>query len=287
MPSYAAGVRYLSASLLAVSASCSSGGPASPPTPPPLPRPRIVAHRGASHDLPENTLAAFRRAWELGVEGIELDVHTTRDGEVVVIHDPTGRRTTGADRPIAELTLAEVQALDAGAWKGPAFTGERIPTLAEALATVPRGRTVFVEIKTKVDTVDTIARAIRAADVPGRGGHVALQSFDPDALAAAALAVPGAAAYWTVDPPVDTTRPDQPRPLPYPAAMVDEAVARGFAGVALDYRAVDDALLGRLRAAGLLVDVWTVNDPATIATWAARDVRWIETDRPDLVSVAR
>lgn len=273
---------------LAAAAACSSPRSSSPQssssqssaTPPA--RPRIVAHRGASHDAPENTLAAFRRAWELGVEAVELDVHVSRDGEVVVIHDATTARTGGVDRRVAEQTLAELKAHDVGRWKGPAFAGERIPTLAEALATVPSGRTIFVELKTGPDTAEAVARAIRQADPRPRGGVVALQGFAPAALAALAAALPGAAAYWTVDPPVDDRDPERPRPLPYPPGLAEEARRHGFAGVALFHGSVDDELLARLAAAGLLVDVWTLNEPADLARWSARDVRWIETDRPDL-----
>jgi glycerophosphoryl diester phosphodiesterase len=248
------------------------------PAPTDVTMPRIVAHRGASHDAPENTLIAFRRAWELGVEGVELDVHLTRDGEVVVIHDATTRRTAGRDRPVAAQTLAELKSLDAGGWKSPEFAGERIPTIAEAMATIPRGRTMFIELKSKLDTAARVARAIRAADPRPRGALLALQGFDPVALAAFAAELPGVPAYWTVQPPLD----DEDRPLPYPLAIVDEAKRHRFAGLALLHVSTSDELLDAARRAGLLVDVWTINEAPELARWHARDVRWIETDRPDL-----
>ena len=240
---------------------CSS--PQQPVTSPPS-RPRIVAHRGASHDHPENTLAAFRAAWALGVESVELDVHITKDGEVVVIHDATTKRTGNVDCEVADQTLAELRTLDVGA-------GERIPTLAEALATIPSGRTLFVEIKTARETARVIGRAI------GVRKDVALQGFDPDALAALQDAT-GAPAYWTVDPPAENDRR-----LPYPLAVIDEAKRRGFTGLALFHGSVTPRFVTIAREAGLLVDVWTVNDAAELADWLALDVRWVETDRPDLV----
>lgn len=242
-------------------------------------RPRIAAHRGASADAPENTLAAFRRAWQLGVEAVELDVHVTKDGAVVVMHDANTKRTAGLDRPIAEQTLAELKTLDAGAWKGPAFVGERIPTLGEVLATIPPGRAMFVEIKSGPETVPTVAAAVRA----GRpsSANILLQGFDADVLGALAAALPDAPAYWTVDPPVDEAH----RPLPYTKDVIDEAKRRGFAGVALLHSSVDDALLAAARDTGILVDVWTLNEAPLLAAWAGRDVRWIETDRPDLAPV--
>ncbi len=258
-------------------AGCSSAQPPSSTAQPPS-RPRIVAHRGASHDFPENTLSAFRHAWKLGVECVELDVHVTRDGEVVVIHDATTKRTAGLDRPVAEQTLAEIKTLDAGSWKGPAFAGERIPTIAEAIATIPSGRTMFIEIKSNEQTAPAVANAIRRANPRANGAEIALQGFEPKALAAFAAELPWAKAYWTVDPPLDA----QDRPLPYPRSVVADAVRHGFPGLALLYLSVTDELLADARAAGLLVDVWTLNEAPELAAWYARDIRWIETDRPEL-----
>lgn len=239
-------------------------------------RPRIVAHRGASFEAPENTLSAFKRAWALGVESVELDVRVTKDGEVVVFHDETTLRIGGVDRAVADQTLAELRALDVGAWKHAKYARERIPTLAEALATMPAGRTMFVEIKSPPDTADAVAEVVRKARPTSVS--IALQAYDPAALSALAAALPDAPAYWTVDPPRDAR--DQMQP--YPPSLIDDTKQRGYAGLALDHRGVTPALLDAARDAGLLVDVWTVNDTALLAEWGGRDVRWIETDRPEL-----
>ena len=89
----------------------------------------IVAHRGASHDAPENTVASARLAWKQGADAVETDIHLTRDGKVIVSHDKTTRRTTGRDGVIQEMTLAELRALDAGSWKSKEFAGEKLPLL--------------------------------------------------------------------------------------------------------------------------------------------------------------
>jgi glycerophosphoryl diester phosphodiesterase len=272
--------------IAALTACGSAPAPAPPPTAPDSPsvtRPRIVAHRGASHDAPENTLSAFRRAWELGVECVELDVHVTRDGHVVVMHDATTKRIGDRDRRISDQTLAELRELDVGGWKSPAYKGERIPTLGDVLTAMPNGRTTFVEIKSGPDTVGAVAAAIKSANLGSRDAHVALQSFDAPTLVALAAAVPEAPAYWTVDPPIDDRDPSTPRALPYTTAVIDEAKRNGFPGVALLYSAVTDDLLVAAEAAGISVDVWTINDAPVIGQWQKRGVRWIETDRPDLV----
>lgn len=244
-------------------------------------RPRVVAHRGASAEAPENTLAAFRAAWALGVEAVELDVRLSRDGAVVVIHDATTARVAGVDRPVAAQTLAELRALDVGAWHGPAFAGERVPTLAEALAIVPPGATLFVELKTTAADARAVTEAIRAAAPLAPGAQVAWQSFDADALAALAAGLDGAPAYWTLGAPRD----DADRIVPYAPAVIAAARARGFAGLALDARAVTPALLADARAAGVLIDVWTVNDADALTAWLATDVRFVETDRPALAPI--
>jgi glycerophosphoryl diester phosphodiesterase len=100
----------------------------------------IYGHRGASGELPENTLAAFRRTVELGVPGIELDVHLSRDGVPVVIHDETVDRTTDGSGAVADLTVADLAALDAG-------SGEPVPTLAQVLDLVQDHLHVNIEIK--------------------------------------------------------------------------------------------------------------------------------------------
>ena len=90
---------------------------------------QIVAHRGASHDAPENTLAAHRLALAQGADCVETDVHLTGDGRLIVIHDKTTERTTGVAGRVAEMTQDALRALDAGRWKGEKFVGERLPLL--------------------------------------------------------------------------------------------------------------------------------------------------------------
>lgn len=227
-------------------------------------------------------MAAFRRAWELGVESVELDVHLTRDRHAVVIHDPTTKRVAGVDRPVADQTLAEIRALDAGSWKHATFRGERIPTLAEVLDSVPAGRTLFLELKSDAATIPDVVATVVAHDPRPRGGHLALQAYDPDTLAALSKALPAVPAYWTVNPPVEQTPAGEQIALPYPRALIRQATARGFTGLALLYSSVDREFLDAARAAGLQIDVWTINDAVELTDWQSRNVRWIETDRPDL-----
>jgi len=111
-----------------------------------LPQRGVAAHRGASESHPENTLAAIRAAVDGGAHQIEFDVRLSADGALVLVHDRQVDRTTDGRGDVADLTLAELRALDAGAWRGAAFRGERIPTLEEGLAAVPHDRWVNLDV---------------------------------------------------------------------------------------------------------------------------------------------
>ena len=110
-------------------------------------RPLVFGHRGASHAAPQNTLAAFRAAAEVGADGVELDVYLTADGVPVVIHDEEVSGTTDGSGYITEMTLPQVKELDAGATFGPTFVGERIPTLEEVMAEVGDRLLLNIELK--------------------------------------------------------------------------------------------------------------------------------------------
>jgi glycerophosphoryl diester phosphodiesterase len=111
-----------------------------------VPRTYACAHRGDNHCAPENTLPAFELAIAKGAHQIEFDVRITQDEQVIVIHDETVDRTTNGTGKTTDLTLAEIEALDAGSWKAPEFTGTRLPTFAELLAIVPPGPVLNVQL---------------------------------------------------------------------------------------------------------------------------------------------
>ena len=106
-----------------------------------------IAHRGASGSAPENTLAAFKKAIEIGVDAVELDLHGTADGEIVVIHDSSLDRTTDLHGHINETTLETIRGADAGGWFDAEFAGEPVPTLTEALACIGKETIAVLEIK--------------------------------------------------------------------------------------------------------------------------------------------
>src|SRR4029450_436821 len=139
----------------------------------------VIAHRGASGTCPENTLPAFRRAVELGVPMVELDVQLTRDGHPVVIHDSTLERTTSGYGAVRRRTLAEIAALDAGRWVAPALAGTRAPALGDVLATIP----IRINVELKAIGGDGLEhRALQAVEEAGALGRVVFSSFHPSTL---------------------------------------------------------------------------------------------------------
>lgn len=120
----------------------------------------MAAHRGAAATHPENTLAALRRAAELGAHQVELDVRATADGALVLMHDASVDRTTDGSGRVDELTLEELRRLDAGSWKHPRFRGERVPTLAEAFRALPRDLWINVHVKGGPELAEAAARVV-------------------------------------------------------------------------------------------------------------------------------
>lgn len=106
-----------------------------------------IAHRGASGHAPENTMAAFEKAFEMKADYIEIDVQMTKDGELIAIHDTTVNRTTNGTGSVGDYTLEEIQQLDAGSWFGQEFVGERIPTFEEIIDTYRGKIGLLIELK--------------------------------------------------------------------------------------------------------------------------------------------
>lgn len=140
----------------------------------------VFGHRGVPWEAPANTLAGFRRACALGLAGVELDVQLCRTGEVVVIHDYTVDATTDGHGRVDSFPLPALRELDAGAWFGAAFAGERIPTLDEVIEET--GPDLVLNIEVKSETVRTHGLEARVADIVRRhgcAGRVLFSSFNP------------------------------------------------------------------------------------------------------------
>lgn len=234
----------------------------------------IIGHRGASYDAPENTVASFKLAWEQKADGGELDVFLTKDGKLVVCHDRDTKRLAGVSKVIPDTTFDELRALDVGKWKGEKFAGEKIPTLAEMLATAPAGKLVFVEVKCGPEAVPELGRVLKESKLPPTQTPVI--SFNADVVAAVKKVRPDLPAYWIVD-----LKPKKGAKPPAVADLV--ARAKEIKADGLDVSVTetyDEAFVKAVRAAGLKLYVWTVNDADVARRVAKLGVDGITTDRP-------
>jgi len=231
--------------------------------------PRIIAHRGARDVAPENTLAAFQAALEAGADAIELDVMPCASGELVVIHDATVDRTTDGSGRVADLSLEEIRALDAGSWFDASFTGERIPLLSEVLAHYAHRLLINVEIKVRSGAarvareVVALLRAHRAME------RVLISSFNPFVL-------------WHLRRMV----PDLPRGLLYTSGWPppwDHAGARWAVqpwALHPQYERVNEAYVRWAHGQGYRVHPWTVNEAPKMARLLDLGVDALITDHP-------
>ncbi len=229
----------------------------------------IEAHRGSSTDCPENTMAAFRRAVDLGAPSIELDIHESRDGELVVMHDSTVDRTTDGKGAIAELTVSALRRLDCGRWKGETFAGERVPTLEEVLAFVtPRNVRLNVEVKAFASGSAAPQRLVELLRRygPAVGPHL-VSSFAEAALLRV-RAADGAVPLAILG--------NGPEILPV-------ARRQRFGWLNAAFETVSAELVAAAQADGIRVMIWTMDQPELLAHYAGLGVSKVCTNCPALL----
>lgn len=242
----------------------------------------ITAHRGASHDAPENTLAAFRLAWEQQADAIEGDFRLTVDGHLVCIHDADTERTCGVKRVVAASRLEDLRSLDFGRWKAPAFSGQPCCTLDEVLEIMPDGKRFFIELKTGPEIVEPLGRIIERCKADA--SSLVVIAFDEKTIAACKKRLPGVKAHWLTSFKETRTGSSEWRPS---AEQVVETVRRcGADGVGLQARrqVVDREFVQQLRVGGVTeFHVWTVDSPDDARFFVGLGAMGITTNRPLLI----
>lgn len=232
---------------------------------------RLIGHRGARFEAPENTLPGFQYALDMGIDSFEFDVHLTKDNELVVIHDASVDRTTNGSGLVSEMTLAEIQALDARAeftdWPGAC----RIPTLHQLLELIHSADYLEIEIKTDApERLDRVAPmvidAIHAFDLAGRAF---ITSFDVYALEAAQRVDPairrGLIGAWDDD------------------RFRDEATRLAISLAGVPYATATPALVDWAKSAGILTTGWPTNSPEQLARALELGVDAVCTDAPTTI----
>src|SRR5690625_1372156 len=210
----------------------------------------VIGHRGAAGHAPENTAISFEVALAMQVDAVELDIHLSKDGRIVVMHDKTVDRTTNGTGTINDLTAQQLKTLDAGSWFDPSFAGIRIPFFEEVLAIVGRQKRIVIEIKERARTallVDLLAELLVKHNV-----DVVISSFGTEALQLARERLPHIPRAWLMSPQRTST---------------DEALreAERLDVFQLCPRAteVDEAWVRKMHAAGYTVRAWGIprNEP--------------------------
>lgn len=218
----------------------------------------VTSHRGAGSLEPENTLRAIRRAIALSVDQIEIDVQLTKDGHLILMHDPTVDRTTNGTGKIADLALTDIRQLDAG-------SGERVPTLDEALALIDGPVILQIELKGPGTARPTVSAVVTA----GKEDYVVLTSFMHQELREAQRVNPRLrlGALWGR----------------LPADVVQQTKQLGAQALHVWHEFVDQQLVTEAHAQGLLVRVWNTSKEEDMRRLIALGVDAIGSDRPDIL----
>lgn len=230
----------------------------------------VFGHRGASAYAPMNTLPAFELAVEQGADGVELDVHLSQDGQLIVLHDFTVDHTTDGHGYARDMTLAQIKQLDAGGWKGAQFKGVRIPTLDEVFAAV--GHKLYINVEIKSETVETDGVEQKVAECIAKNGmteRVIVSSFNPLALKR----------FREITPEV---------PIGYLYMAGEQPFAEVMEKLAHEarhpqYTMIDQAYMDWAKQSGYRVNTWTVNDPLRAVELQNMGVDAIITDTPDVM----
>jgi glycerophosphoryl diester phosphodiesterase len=234
----------------------------------------IVAHRGASADAPENTVAAFKLAWEQGADAVEGDFRLTSDGQIVCAHDDNMKRVSGTGMVVRDATLAALRTLDVGVRYGEAYGGTVVPTIAEVFATIPEHGKIFIEIKCGKEIIAPLLEAIRKAELSAE--QIVVICFKKGVIRELKARAPGCKALWISDfkkgrsgrttPSVETV-----------LATLKELRADGFSS---STDVPDEGFIKRVKSEGYEYHVWTVDDPEDARRLEQWGVDSITTNRP-------
>jgi glycerophosphoryl diester phosphodiesterase len=225
-----------------------------------------IAHRGASFDAPENTLASANLAWEQGADAVEIDVYLASDNRIVAIHDKDTKRTTGGKNMVIKSTPSLVlRDLDVGSWKDIKYKGEKIPFIEEIIATIPDGKLLVVEVKCGSEIVPHMERVLHKNP---KKDQIVFISFGWETITDLKEAFPGNKAYWLSGSKQEVRK------------RMDEIVPAGLDGINLNFSIIDEEVVKEAKAKGFDVLAWTVNNPDEARRLQGLGVTHITTDRP-------
>jgi len=236
----------------------------------------IIAHRGASYQAPENTLAAVNLAWQQNADAVEIDVQLSGDGILVAIHDLDTDRTAGVKKRVNNLMLAELQMLDVGSWKGNIWKNQSIPTLAQILSTVPAGKRVYIEMKGGKELLPVLKEELENSRL--EPAQIILIDFDLDNLIRAKKVFPELTFLWNYEYASPLNHDIFETLFPQ---IIKQAAKSGMDGV--NWEKCDfftRKFIQKALNVGLVTSVWSVNDPGQAQFLKDIGIVGLTTDRP-------
>jgi len=225
---------------------------------------KIIGHRGGAAGFPENTLAAFKKAVELGADGVEFDVQLTKDGEVVVIHDELIDRTMSGSGLVKDHSLSQLRQLSAGEFFSPDFKDQKIPTLAEVLEIVQDLEIINIELKNYLPYPELEEKVLKLVDQFQIRDQVIISSFNHYSLQK-----------------VKKLQPEIKTGALLMAKIInssDYAFKRGFDALHLHFLTADQEIVDKTHFMGMQLNVYTVNFSESVVELLDKGVDMIMTD---------
>ena len=247
----------------------------------------IIAHRGASYDAPENTLASVKLGWKRQADAVEVDVFLSKDNRIVAIHNKNTNHTTGHDGLVKEMKWSELQKLDAGSWKDKKYKGEPIPLLWDILTTVPKGKYLVIEIKCGPEIVQPLADLLKKANMATE--QTTIISFSYEVVLAVKKKFPKRMVHYLFTVKKDEISGEL---KPSVKSLVQKAIDAKLDGVSIGNMGFDGAaenvqlrhylkiLRNETKKRNFGLYAWTVNDPRIARALISYGFDGITTDRP-------
>ena len=227
----------------------------------------IIAHRGASFEAPENTLASVNLAWEQNADAVEIDVYLSKDNRIMVIHDKDTKRTAGEKLVVKESMASDLRKLDVGSFKNPDYQGEKIPFLSEVIETIPEGKKLIVEVKCEIEILPFLKESFRKS---GKIDQLVIISFDFDVVTGAKKIMPEVSAYW-----LHFNLAGE-----YNTKWIKKAREADLDGLNFRYKGISEEYIKSVHDTNMEIYAWTVDDPEEAAKLSGLGIDGITTNRP-------
>ncbi|MFB6340229.1 glycerophosphodiester phosphodiesterase family protein [Saccharicrinis sp. FJH62] len=226
---------------------------------------KYIAHRGASYNAPENTMASVDLAWEIGADAVEVDVYKSLDNQIMVCHDDTTLRTSGLKLVISKSKAKLLRKLDMGSWKDHQYAGEKMPYLTEVINSVPPHKTLVIEIKCGKEILPYLKEIM---DTTPKASQIVFISFGWETILETKKTFPNNKCYWLSEESEGLSE------------KIKEASQNQLDGINLYYGIINQSVMNLAKRYKLDVLCWTVDDPVEAKKLIKLGVSGITTNRP-------